>query len=409
MKVLISHPTGNANTKAVIEGVYRTKKLLSFYTTIALFKGQLLFNLGNKPPFKELHRRAFPIGWREYTKSNFFREAGRLLFSKLGWKNMITHEKGFFCIDKVYKNHDSWVASNLRLEQQKGLNAVYCYEDGALDTFKKAQELGIQCIYDLPIGYWKAARMLLQQELDNNPAWASTITGFRDSNVKLARKDQELAKADRIFVASTFTKETLNYYEGKLPKIEVVPYGFPKVVENRNYEPLHNRKLKVLFVGGLSQRKGISYMFESVKGLEDKVSLTVVGRKAVEDCEALNNALKQHNWIPSMPHHEVLACMQAHDVLVFPSLFEGFGMVITEAMSQGTPVITTDRTAGPDLITNNVDGWIVEPGSFEAIKKVLENLLTTPELLATVGSAAQETAKQRTWEQYGAEMAATLT
>jgi glycosyltransferase involved in cell wall biosynthesis len=57
--------------------------------------------------------------------------------------------------------------------------------------------------------------------------------------------------------------------------------------------------------------------------------------------------------IAGSPHfriHEVLREMQRHDVLVFPSLFEGFGLVIVEAMSQGLPVITTSHTAGPDII-----------------------------------------------------------
>ena len=52
--------------------------------------------------------------------------------------------------------------------------------------------------------------------------------------------------------------------------------------------------------------------------------------------------------------------MREHDVFVFPSLFEGFGLVITESMSQGTPVITTDRTAGPDLIKNDENGWLLK-------------------------------------------------
>ena len=50
--------------------------------------------------------------------------------------------------------------------------------------------------------------------------------------------------------------------------------------------------------------------------------------------------------------------MKEHDVLIFPSLFEGFGLVITEAMAQGTPVITTDRTAGPDVISDNENGCL---------------------------------------------------
>jgi glycosyltransferase involved in cell wall biosynthesis len=106
-----------------------------------------------------------------------------------------------------------------------------------------------------------------------------------------------------------------------------------------------------------------------------------------------------------LPHEEVLALMRTQDVLVFPSLFEGFGLVITEAMSQGTPVITTDRTAGPDLIEHGKNGWLVEAGSTAALQEALKNLIENPQLLAAVGKAAMETARQRPWEVYGKELA----
>jgi glycosyltransferase involved in cell wall biosynthesis len=408
MKILVSHPTANANTKEVVEGLLQTKQLQAFYTAIAVFPKRLLYQLGNIKPLKDLHRRAFPKYWEPFTKSNPWIEFGRLLASKVGWHKLKAHEKGLFCVDKMYGAHDNWVASNLVKEKENGLIGVYAYEDGALKSFTKAKELGIQCIYDLPIGYWKSARILLQEEFDANPAWAATLTGFKDSPEKLARKDQELALADVIFVASSFTKKTLETYPGKLPDIQVIPYGFPEVTKNRRYSPLTNRKLKVLFVGGLSQRKGISYLFDAVKGMESEIDLTIVGRKSVPDCSVLNKTLNKHTWIPSMPHNEVLTCMRNHDVLVFPSLFEGFGMVISEAMSQGTPVITTDRTAGPDLIENGIDGWLVETASSNAIKKVLENILMNPKIVSKMGAAAQQKAKDRPWSKYGYELAAAL-
>jgi glycosyltransferase involved in cell wall biosynthesis len=100
--------------------------------------------------------------------------------------------------------------------------------------------------------------------------------------------------------------------------------------------------------------------------------------------------------------------MQIHDILVFPSLFEGFGLVITEAMSQGTPVITTDRTAGPDLISHGVDGWLVEAASSNAIIEVLLSVIEKPELLEQIGLAAKKKAKTRPWSVYSQEMADSL-
>ncbi|MFV8336876.1 glycosyltransferase family 4 protein [Flavobacterium sp. RSP29] len=402
MKTILSHPTLNANSKAVVSGFLRQKRLYQLYTAVAVYPGQFLYLLSKIELFKDFKRRQLNPLWQPFTKSRAFYELGRLLASKLKMNGLIAHEKGVFCIDRVYHEHDIWVAKNLK--KAKSLEAIYAYEDGALATFRAAKELGIQCVYDLPIGYWKSARLLLQTELDSNPAWASTLTGFKDSAEKLGRKDEELALADVIFVASSFTKKTLEDYSGKLPEIRVIPYGFPDVTIDRTYLPIVDRKLKILFVGGLSQRKGLSYLFEAVEGLAAEVSLTVVGNKAVDDCNALNEALGTHSWIPSLPHNEILECMRNHDVLVFPSLFEGFGLVITEAMSQGTPVITTDRTAGPDLISAGVDGWLVEAGSSVAIKKVIAEILEKPELLKQFGQAAQSKAKMRPWTAYGDEL-----
>jgi glycosyltransferase involved in cell wall biosynthesis len=408
MKILVSHPTLNANSKNLVIGLLKNKLLFKLFTSIAIFPSQLLFKLGNNSKLKDLKRRSLDKTWQPYTQSKSFFEFGRLLASKLHLEYLVKHEKGFFCIDKVYQKHDKWVADSLAKAKKEGIKGVYAYEDGALVTFTKAKKLGLNCIYDLPIGYWKSARLLMQEEFDFNPDWSGTLTGFNDSLDKLNKKDKELALADIIFVASSFTKKTLEEYSGNLPEIKVIPYGFPEVKKKKEYQPLANRKLKVLFIGGLSQRKGLSYLFDAVEGIQEKVELTIVGHKSVANCDALNLALEKHEWIPSLSHDQVLECMREHDIFVFPSLFEGFGLVITEAMSQGVPVITTDRTAGPDIIKDGKDGWIVPAGSSMAIKEVFTKILEKPELLEQFGVAAQQKAQARPWSVYGQEMADAL-
>ena len=403
--IVFSHPTLNANAKALINGLYKNNFLYKLYTCIAILKGQFLYKLGKNPKLKDLKRRRLDKRWEKFTETNSFFEFGRLVASKLQIERLTRHENGLFCIDQVYQKHDHWVATKLGKAKKKGVSGVYAYEDGAFATFTKAKQLGIKCIYDLPIGYWETARLLMQKEFDVNPEWSSTLTGFNDSQTKLAKKDQELALADVIYVASSFTKQTLATYSGNLAEIKVIPYGFPPVNFEKEYQSLDGRKLKILFVGGLSQRKGISYLFEAVAAFQDQVELTVVGHKSISNCTALNQALEQHHWIPSLSHNQVLACMREHDVFVFPSLFEGFGLVITEAMSQGIPVITTDRTAGPDLITEGEDGWIVPAGSTTAIKEVFAKILETPEIIKQYGLAAQCKAQTRPWSVYGQEMA----
>ena len=111
-------------------------------------------------------------------------------------------------------------------------------------------------------------------------------------------------------------------------------------------------------MGGLSQRKGLSYLLQAVKSLGSKIELTIVGRRVTE-CRALDAEFCVHRWIPSLSHGAVLEEMSRHDVFVFPSLFEGYALVILEAMSQGLPVITTPNTGAEHFVSNGEDGFIV--------------------------------------------------
>lgn len=403
-KIIVLHPTGNMNTRAAVIGFRKKNLLFKFYTCIACFERSVLFKISKLSFLKEFRRRLFDSSLEAVTSTYPWRELGRHISIKLNLKKLIQSSIGIFSVDKVYKTFDSHVAGCIR-KYHNDIIAVYAYEDGALQTFREAKKYNKLCIYDLPIGYWRSMFELLSIEQFLNPDWAMTISGFNSSNEKLKCKDEELFLADKIYVASTFSKHTLSLFPNKLNNIEVIPYGFPSINKNRVYAPFDGRKIKLLFVGGLSQRKGISYLFESVKGLEDKIELTIVGKGDIESCTILKHELSKVNHISSLPHVDVLNMMAEHDLLIFPSLFEGFGLVITEAMSQGTPVITTERTCGPDLITHGYDGWIVEAGQYIPIKQLLEQFIETPSILHQVGKNALHTASLRPWTCYENELA----
>lgn len=410
MKLLLFHLTGNANVKSAADGFIEAGMLSDFHVSIASVPGTMLDKLGSLKPFSEIRRRRFNPAIKPFLHTWPWFELGRMVALKGGLSSLTQPKTAPFYIDAVVKNLDNHVAKSLVAAKKKGLNAVYGYEDTTLFAFREAKRLGLKCLYDLPIGYWRAAHTLLDPERERWPEWVSTMPGLEDDEQKLSRKDEELQLADRIFVASTFTANTLKQYPGQLAPVEVIPYGFPPVhKENRVYEGFsRQRPLKLLFVGSLSQRKGIADLFEAVKSFDQHIELTIVGSKTTEDCIPLNEALNRHRWIPGLSHDEVLRLMRASDVLVFPSLFEGFGLVITEAMSQGTPVITTERTAGPDLIEHGTNGWLINAGSTEALKNAIIEILLKPQLIRETGQAAMEKARQRPWAMYGKELAAAV-
>ena len=403
-KVIISHPTANSFVRALAEGLLAAGYLQRLYTTVAYFPGSILYRLGKFELLKDIRRRGFKNSLQPFTTTHPAQEIGRLLASKAGLYPLIQQEKGFLSIDSVYSAFDKFVAVDIIPYLQQDTKAVYCYEDGAMHTFEAAKQYGIACLYDLPIGYWRTMHRMLEIEKELHPEWAATITGFYDSPKKLEQKDKELALADRVFVSSSFVARTLQDYPGTIKNLSIIPYGFPEIVASKNYSPLCNRPLKLLFVGSLSQRKGLANLFEAIAPFGNKVTLTIVGEKVIKNCKPLNIALTRHRWIRSLPQQDILLLMQQHDVFIFPSLFEGFGMVITEAMSQGTPVITTERTAGPDIIQHGENGWLTEAGNTESLKTTIAGILENPEMIKRLGKAAIETAVKRPWRIYGNEL-----
>jgi len=407
-KIVLSHPTGNQFVRALLVELQQRNLLARFYTTIATNPTGKWLNLLPTKFKQEFLRRAYPVA-SDMVETQPFKELSRNLMPKLGFKAPTQHETGWASVDAVYNDLDSKVARALaQLKVKNGVTSVYAYEDGAAASFSMAKSLGLNCYYDLPIGYWKAAQQLLSAEAERWPDWAATLPGIRDSAAKLLRKDEELRMADKIFVASRFTAKTLDFYEGALAPIEVIPYGFPPA-NRRIYDKIsRNRPLKLLFVGGLSQRKGIADVFKTAEFFGNRVSLTVVGQKIGDNCPVLNEALARHTWIPGLPHNQILKLMYQHDVLLFPSLFEGFGMVITEAMAQGTPVITTERTAGPDIIEDGHNGWLIEAGNTDKLIEATEKLLYKPELIEESGKAAIETAVRRPWHLYAGQLVSSI-
>ena len=401
--IVISHPTGNANSRQNALALQETGLLAEFWTTVAWDPKRALAKWIPSSVRIELERRTFSELPSRKVKTRPLREMGRQLAGRCRIRSLVRHDQSFFSIDAICHDLDRRVAS--RLGGTAKFSGVLASEDGAEATFRVARKQGIQSIYELPIGYWRFGQKIFAEEAGLEPAWAATLTGRADSPAKLTRKDEELCLADHIIVASSFTKRTLKAAPFEIAPVSVIPYGCPPpAAEPPNVES--NGPLRVLFVGGLGQRKGLSYLLAAVASLKRRASLTLIGRKTTEQCPALNRAVGEHRWIPSLPHAGILAEMHQHDVLVFPSLFEGFGLVLLEAISQGVPVIATKYTGAPDVITDGLEGFIVPLRSSEAIAEKLELLHRDRGLLREMQHAALKRAGELGWEHYRHRIAA---
>jgi len=300
-----------------------------------------------------------------------------------------------FSIIGVYRSFDRKVASRLDSLRPE---AVYAYEGGALQTFRKAKELGIRALHEQPSSYWYWERRFFDEEAEINPEFADLLPSLMDSQAHLDWKDEELRLADVVFVPSEHVRQTLSG-EVADEKIKVINYGAPPVRSRKPAASSKDTPLKVLFVGALVQRKGISYLLEGVDRLGSRVELTLVGRR-LRDNVRVDEACRKWRWFESLPHSEVLDLMQQSDVLVLPSLAEGCALVVLEALACGLPVVVTPNTGSLEFVRDKCEGFVVPIRRADAIAERLETLCHDRELLNQMSRNAQEAALENSWEKY---------
>jgi glycosyltransferase involved in cell wall biosynthesis len=408
MKINISHPTGNRNVRAVITSLAKADMLGGFNTTLVANADALWLKLMPQNIRTEWLRRTFPVS-RASIHTRPVLELARMTMPRLGYNKCIEHEKGWASIDAVYHDLDKYNARQLVNNAAKNkIDAVYAYEDGALETFKQAKKMGLKCIYDLPIAYWKTVKKLMNQEAARLPQWAVTLGGgISDSEAKLERKTQELELADVVVGPGSFVIDSLPFWANK--KLIVSPFGSPATTPGGlNVSKNANAPLRVLFAGSMGQRKGLADLFAAIKKINSKnVELVVMG-SLLAPIEFYRNELLSFTYESGRSHDKVLELMRTCDVFCLPSIAEGRALVMQEAMSQGLPLIITSNTGGADLIDEGETGFLIPTASPDSIAEKICWFLDNRNLIPEMGYKAQKKAAGYTWDAYGDKIAQSL-
>jgi glycosyltransferase involved in cell wall biosynthesis len=247
-------------------------------------------------------------------------------------------------------------------------------------------------------------RRILLAERDKHPDCAGSLN--QEWELALPERDftklvGEVQMADAWLAASSFTKTSL--IENGVPgdRIAVVPYG----VNLDKYQPKRasrntNAPLKLLFVGRINQRKGVKYLLEALRKLPAKhIELTICGR-VVDDLKIFEAFQSQITIRPSVSHAELVSAYQSADLFVFPSVAEGFGHVLLEAMACGLPVLSTRATAAADIVSDGIEGFVVEPGCAQPLVERVEWALAHRHALVEMRDAARSRAEQYTWARF---------
>jgi starch synthase len=290
---------------------------------------------------------------------------------------------------------DRWVAANLSTFG----NLAFGYESASLYTLRRAVQLGMPRVLYQPIACAEKAVALLEEEKRLFPQLADTLRYNWFPEDELERRREERRLADAIFCASMFTKHSLIEAGVDANKIFVEPYG----VDQSVFAPSQDKfeRFSVMWASSYTQTKGIGYLLEAlarepVPGIE----LVLAGYPYGTDAVALYENRIRVRRLGHIPRPELAGVMGRCHVHVFPTLLDGFGRNIIEAMASGLPVITTAHCAGPDLIEDGVTGFIVPIRDVDAICEKLAWLYDHPQEAAAMGERARASVAHLTQADY---------
>jgi len=214
--------------------------------------------------------------------------------------------------------------------------------------------------------------------------------------------------AAKIFVmSSNVQKSLIKQYRINPNKIKVVYAGGNININNPNSELKDYSKKNILFIGGNWKRKGGSILlqsFENIQKIHKDATLTIVSWRApkiIKPGVTLYGKVGL-NEISKLFHQASIFCM--------PSFIEPFGIVFIEAMMNKLPIVATKINAIPDFVTDNHNGFLVQPGNVEQLETALMKLLDSPNLCKKFGENGYDIYLEKyNWDEAFQKIKSTIT
>ncbi len=282
----------------------------------------------------------------------------------------------------------------------RNVDVVHAFEQCAEFQLRRAKSIGAVRVLDEPIIFRGLVDRLEAEERDRLGIPApKPPPGYRKH---LDRKYRELDLAEYVFTGLEFVRRS--YIDAGFPeeRIFLAPYGVDVSAYRPRDETPAGDTFNILYVGQISWWKGLPFLLDVYEQLDiPNANLTVVGLLHPEWREYFDhrmaNLTRPVDYRERIPHGQMREQLAAADVLVFPSLVGGVGMVTYEAMATGVPVITTD---GDVVIRDGQDGLVAPYGDAEAWTSALERLARDQDLRTSLGRAGATRVTAFTWEAY---------
>ncbi|MFT5240217.1 MAG: hypothetical protein ACI9OU_001325 [Candidatus Promineifilaceae bacterium] len=212
------------------------------------------------------------------------------------------------------------------------------------------------------------------------------------------RLRQEWNLADAILVNSEWTRDLI-VEEGVDPKkIDILPLAYAPPNQRPEQHQPHDGPLRVLWLGTVTLRKGISYLVEAAKRFAPSdIEITVAGRIDIS-AAAIAQAPACIRWVGPIPRPQTEALYRAADVFVLPTVSDGFALTQLEALAQGVPVIVTPNCAR--IVEEGRTGFVVPARDVTALAEALAHCRDHANDLAAMAPACIDRANAFSHETY---------
>jgi glycosyltransferase involved in cell wall biosynthesis len=280
-----------------------------------------------------------------------------------------------------------WLASELRAVP---FDAGYFFTQIARESLIDAREKGARTILDNPNGHIRDFREKLCHEFER---WIGWPYWGHPTDAMVRRVEEEYRLADVVRVSSTWARSSLVAGGVDESKIVVVP----QTIDTNRFRPAAERRtatgpLRIAFAGSFTVGKGFQYLLRAIARIGAKhFSVSMVGATGDPWCRRLLADLGRGLDIMHAPGDPV-AAYQSAELFVLPTVHDGFGLVVAEAMACGLPVVTTDCCGASETIEPDRTGWIVAAGDEDALAAALDRALSRRAILAQMGACARQTA-----------------
>jgi len=331
---------------------------------------------------------------REKISCNFWIQGIRRLLAKApmyrkSWDGPLA------CLETATFNR--WVAACL-----PPCNVFIGASGAGLHAGRKVQARGGVYLCDRGSTHYRFQQDLLREEYMRwKQPWCP------DPEFLVANEESEYEQADAITVPSNFSKQTFVQAGVPAEKIHVVPYGVNLKEFQPVAEPPRDGTFRILFVGEITLRKGVPYLLEAFRRFQHpRKELILIGGKE-KGMEKLLAKLStpEVRYLGMRPRQELKEEMSRSHVLVLPSVEDGFGMVMGQAMACGCAIIASEHTGARNLYTDGVEGFIIPPRNPGALAAAWTRLADEPSTLAAMRVAARKRACEvGGWHTYADEI-----